>query len=110
MQHGLCDIDRRSAEAGDEQMEVREAVATAKHYLAEFFADEKIENLGLEEIELEETTNTWRITLGFSRPWEATISPLSPFQPRQRAYKVVQISADTGKFISVKNREMTNAT
>lgn len=91
-------------------MEVREAVATAKSYLAEFFADEKIENLGLEEVELDESTNTWRITLGFSRPWDRAITPLSPFQPRQRAYKVVQISADNGKFISVKNREIANAT
>jgi len=39
-------------------MDVKEAVARAKTYLAELYSDERISNVGLEEVELDDQTNT----------------------------------------------------
>jgi hypothetical protein len=85
-------------------MDVKEAVAAAKQHIRELFAEEAIENLGLEEVEFNDQAREWQITLGFSRPWN--IPSLNPFaDQRSRSYKVVRISEQTGKVISVKNRE-----
>jgi hypothetical protein len=45
-------------------MEVKEAVKIAKAYLADLFEGERIKNLGLEEVEYDEFTQSWGITLG----------------------------------------------
>lgn len=49
-------------------MKVQEAVAKAKEYVRDVYADEKIRFVGLEEIEWSD--DVWRITIGFSRPWD----------------------------------------
>ena len=51
-------------------MHVKDAARMAKTYLTDLFADEQIMNVGLEEIEFDGMTNVWRITIGFSRPWD----------------------------------------
>ncbi len=51
-------------------MDVKEAVRTAKKYVAELFTDETIANGGLEEVEFNNTSNNWEVTIGFSRPWQ----------------------------------------
>lgn len=89
-------------------MEVREAVAAAKKYVQELFAQENISNLGLEEIEFNEAAGVWSITVGFSRPWETPQNALAvlarQLQP-PRAYKIVRICDETQRLLSVKNRE-----
>jgi len=89
-------------------MEVRDAVAASKKYVQDIFSEEKISNLGLEEVEFDEATGIWCITLGFSRPWESPQNALAAIarqlQP-PRAYKIVCISDKTGQLVSVKNRE-----
>jgi hypothetical protein len=93
-------------------MEVREAVAEAKKYVQELFAQESISNLGLEEVEFDEAAGAWSITVGFSRPWETPQNALAvlarQLQP-PRAYKIVRIHDKTRQLISVKNREPTHA-
>jgi len=89
-------------------MDVKEAVGTAKKYIEELFAQEGITNLGLEEIELDEQAEEWRVTVGFSRPWDSVTgfaSVAERINPR-RSYKVVRISDKTGAVVSVKNREV----
>ena len=90
-------------------MDVKQAVKKAKAYVADLFADEKPANLGLEEVEFEESHGEWLITIGFSRPWEkpknkfADLAIDRPFEAR--TYKVVSISDSTGDVKSVKNYE-----
>jgi hypothetical protein len=90
-------------------MEVKEAVAAAKRYIQELFADEDIADVGLEEVEFDNARNIWNITTGFSRFREPIDAP--PFgnllvpKRRVRSYKVVRISDKNGKILSVKNRE-----
>ena len=51
-------------------MDVKEAVQTAKKYVAELFTDETIADVGLEEVVFNDMSNNWEITIGFSRPWQ----------------------------------------
>ena len=54
-------------------MDVKEAVQTAKNYIAELFTDETIADVGLEEVEFNDASNNWEVTIGFSRPWQTNI-------------------------------------
>jgi hypothetical protein len=96
------------ASQSESAMDVKEAVALAKQYIAELFVEEKISNLGLEEVEFDESGNTCIITLGFSRPWDEMRNALSTLASQvnpRRTYKVVRISDDSRKILSVKTRD-----
>ncbi|HEV7517965.1 MAG TPA: hypothetical protein VGR07_16825, partial [Thermoanaerobaculia bacterium] len=79
----------------------------------DLFSQEKLSNLGLEEVEYEENEKEWRVTVGFSRPWDFTQDPLQnllstvPAKPR-RDYKVVLVNSETGEVKAVKNRDTTS--
>ena len=87
-------------------MDVKEASQTAKAYVAELFAGEQITNLGLEEAEFESLSNTWKITIGFSRPWDqknVLSAALGEGRPA-RSYKVMRINNESGDVESLKDR------
>jgi hypothetical protein len=88
-------------------MDVKEAVAAAKTYIIELFEEEKISDLGLEEVLLDEPSGFWSITIGFTRPWDNRTGFANSLQGfgLRRSYKVVKLSNDTGKVVSVMNRE-----
>jgi len=89
-------------------MDAKEAVKIALQYVAELFAEEQIANLGLEEVTYDDVGHWWDVTVGFSRPWDypprGFITVLGQAVP-QREYKTVRLNADSGKVLSVKNRE-----
>ena len=88
-------------------MDVKEAVKKAKSHMIDLFDDEEIADVGLEEVELDETSNTWNITVGFSRPWHRrTQDPMTAalLPAYRRSYKVVRINDDSGKVISIMDR------
>jgi hypothetical protein len=93
-------------------MQVREAVSLAKRYVQEIFSDEKIESISLEEVEFDEKVQIWSVTVGFTRPWEGAPGTVAAqfaaagMMPRRRDYKVVRLSDQDKKMISVKNREL----
>lgn len=87
-------------------IDVKQAVDLAKRYVADLFAQEGVTNLGLEEVVYDETHDRWRITLGFSRPWDQR--GLAAFAGVPRTYKVITID-QTGAVLSVTNRETANA-
>lgn len=89
-------------------MDVKQAVSSAKTYIADLYADEDLRNLGLEEVELDSLTNEWIVTIGFSRPWDEpknTLAALASSSGPRRAFKVVRISNASKDVVSVKNRE-----
>jgi hypothetical protein len=59
-------------------MDVQAAVSRAKNDLQHIFADEKIENAGLEEVEYDDSSKIWAITLGFFRRWPTPEGVLRP--------------------------------
>ncbi|HXU30992.1 MAG TPA: hypothetical protein VN851_10490 [Thermoanaerobaculia bacterium] len=93
-------------------MKVKEAAHLAKQHIADLFAEEGAQNIGLEEIEFDPNTKTWGVTIGFVRPWNRTDEPLSPsiahlFESRARVrdMKVVTINDSNGETLGVRNRE-----
>lgn len=89
-------------------MDVKEAVNAAKTYVAELFANEGLSNLGLEEVEFDDSIAAWKVTVGFSRPWDrpaSSFAVLTQAMSMPRSYKVVLIEDATGRVVSVKNRE-----
>lgn len=90
-------------------MNVKEAVKIAIEYVADLFSSEKPENIGLEEVILNENDNSWEVTVGFSRPWDhpkagiiQTIQSLNP----KRQFKVVKVDNESGEVKSIKMREV----
>ena len=74
-------------------MNAKEAVAAAKAYIEDMFADEQIKEMGLEEVEFEDETNCWNITIGFKRPWDKNaLAETMKGGAFRRSYKVVAIN------------------
>ena len=87
-------------------MDVKEAVQVAKEYLTDLYEGEEITNVGLEEVVFEDRSNSWKITIGFSRPWDhknALVATLADARSL-RSYKVLSIKDDSGKVESLTDR------
>lgn len=63
-------------------------------------------NVGLEEVEYDHEHDEWRITVGFSRPWQTSNFLVNVSREPIRSYKVVTISNKDSRVVSVKNREV----
>lgn len=92
-------------------MAPKEAIARAKSSVADLFADERIDDIRLEEIRFDDRSNRWLITVGFERPARTeTLNGVSLLLGHgSRAYKVVSISDDTGQTVAVTNWEHAGA-
>ena len=95
-------------------MDVKEAVKTAKAYVADLFEGEGLESIGLEEVVFEDEADVWKITIGFARPWDRVkgvteaMSALSfggSPEWKRRSFKVVRIEDGSGKVLSLTSRE-----
>jgi hypothetical protein len=89
-------------------VDVRTAVQSAKQRIRDLFSDEHPEDIGLEEVEFDETDDQWLITIGFSRPWDmpGKLADVLRAAPRRRSYKVVRVNNQTGAAVSIKDREL----
>lgn len=97
-------------------MDVREAARTAKTYIANVFADEDIDEVGLEEVDFDDRSNLWKITISFLRPrgrmdpFQAAASGYPAGTPTmRRSFKVVNIDDGSGSVVSVKHRVVEGA-
>ena len=70
-------------------VDMREAVRTAKRFIIEHFDDEKITQVGLEEIKYQ--GDYLLITIGFLRPWDWSTNYLTREPKKERSYKVVHL-------------------
>ena len=97
-------------------MEVKEAVRVAKEYVNDIFSEETIFDLGLEEVDFDDASHEWRITLGFSRPWSGKqvaqpgggggFTLIPPPRLAGRVYKIVRIDDEQGRVASLKDRSV----
>lgn len=91
-------------------LEVKEAVAAARNAAKDFFDETPLNDLQLEEVEYEETSAAWLITLGFNvknmNPMSGIGAALGGNQQYIRKYKIFCIDAITGKVKSMKIREV----
>ena len=86
-------------------MEVKKAVQVAKEHVLDLFAEERVANLGLEEVEFDVGSKEWVVILGFSRPWDEprnTLAVLAQTALPRRIYKAVRISDFDERVKSVK--------
>lgn len=90
-------------------MKALEAVRAAKEVIRDLYIDERIEELGLEELELcKNRPGVWQVTIGFRRV-SSTKGPFSGLDPaNNRIYKKVLIRNSDGEFISLKNRDVSS--
>lgn len=96
------------------EMQVKDAVRTAIDNVQDLFQAEDITNLGLEEVNFDEASDEWIVTVGFSRPWDyprtstftSAISPQTG-EPR-RSFKIVRVHDSTGRVTSVSNYQNRN--
>ena len=87
-------------------MDSIEAVRAAKGCVRDHFSDEGLTNLGLEEIDFAQG-GIWKITIGFSRPWNKKISAALVGETADRTYKTVQINDDDGRIMSIRDRQLS---
>ncbi len=96
-------------------MDVKEAAHTARKYVADVFAEDEISYIALEEVEFDDASDVWAITLSFLRPTGTMnkldlIAPgLSPGRNVRRSYKIVNVDDQSGRVISVKHRTLKSA-
>jgi hypothetical protein len=95
-------------------MELKDAVRTAKRLIVEIFEEEKIDEIGLEEVEYDDQSDTWHVTIGFRRPWSRSGTPAGPLVGmfpgvHERWYKLVAIRGADGALLSVKDRILKEA-
>ena len=90
-------------------MDMKTAAQAAKDYVSDLYGVEAITNIGLEEIELEGAT--WKITVGFTRPWEQKdgASIILGQTQLRRAFKQLLMDDATGQVASVKDRVLVFA-
>ena len=96
-------------------MDVKEAVQTAREYITNLFADENVEYVGLEEVEFDDSSSVWNITIGFYRSWDLP-KPLfpvlevskSPPPLKRRSYKIVRVRDRDRHVMSVMNRALAD--
>lgn len=88
------------------EMNVKEAVKLAVGYVQELFLSEQLTDLGLEEVEYDDAANSWLVTVGFSRPWDAAVGAFAVIsgasRAKSRSFKVVTIK--DGQVVSLKDR------
>ena len=84
-------------------MDIKEAVKTAKQYVAELFDGEGINYIGLEEIKFETNSHEWLVTVGFERRWDKAPGAISAMlEPtRKRTYKLVRINDKNGEILAL---------
>jgi hypothetical protein len=97
-------------------MDNKAAIKIAKAYVADIFADERVQDIALEEINRDERS-IWEITIGFSRPILSARSTsliegmmdesLKALQsgPLRRSYKRVKIRDDNGEVVGLSEAE-----
>jgi hypothetical protein len=104
-----------------EDLRPEAAVRAAKKWLGEVYADEPIENIGLEEVRFRD--GNWEITLGFNRRNEPTpsaerrtspkslyaanplASALRSVELQRRIYKVIVVAGADNGVTEMRDRE-----
>ncbi len=98
-------------------MDVKEAVGTAKRYIVDIYEDEPIRHISVEEVVFDESDNSWKVTVGFFRPWDEKLglsgilgaaAEGEPALWKRRSFKIVQVDDHTGKVKSMTHRPISS--
>jgi len=80
------------------KISLKDAAKNAKAFVADLYREDHVSDLLLEEIRLSSDEREWLVTIGFMPPWmnRGVTAVLGP-HPKNRAYKVVSVDAQTGE-------------
>ena len=105
-------------EPAETKLDVKHAIALAKAFVRDTFGEDGIVNIGLEEINYDETEDVFQITVGFTRKWDqpsdtngmyALLGSMSATPPKiSRTYKRVFVRQD-GRISRVENRSVSDS-
>lgn len=97
-------------------LDVKSAVKAAREHAKNLFEEGQLSNLLLEEVEFDDSKQTWLVTLGYDSTSvikrEATqktynfLNRVEKEVEQQREYKIFHIKADDGELISMKIRDV----
>ncbi len=98
-------------------IDVKEAVKIARNFATEIYQDEEVSNIGLEEVNFDEETKQWAVTIGFDTNRKKVSRPNKPLsiignlnnevsEEPIRAYKVIRLDAEKGKFKGMTMRQV----
>lgn len=89
-----------------EDIRPEKAVSAAKRWLSEIYKDERIDQIGLEEVRFRD--GNWEVTLGFLRDEndEQRGGGLAGLYPRRRIYKVLIVAGNDNHVMEMRDREV----
>jgi len=91
-------------------IDMKTAVRAARQFTLDLFESETLPNLALEEIEFDESSHQWQVTLGFDSPHKIKRKTNGPSlfptieEEIQREYKQFNIDAEDGHLVSMTMR------
>ncbi|MBS9780037.1 MAG: hypothetical protein KGV51_05355 [Moraxellaceae bacterium] len=98
-------------------IDVKKAVKIARDFTTEIYEDEEVANISLEEVNFDDTTQQWAVTIGFDTNRKKISRPNKPLsiignlnneisEEAIRAYKVVHLDAEDGEFKGMTMRQV----
>lgn len=82
-------------------VDAKQAVRVASDWAKEILEPAQVQDVSLEELELEEDAQTWRVTLGFLRPGKPGLfAPENELTDKE--YKVFRVDAQTGDVLGMR--------
>ncbi|MCE8507751.1 hypothetical protein KBY28_04720 [Ruegeria pomeroyi] len=89
----------------------KDAIAKAKFFFRDFFSDQNVENVLLEELDFDDVSGNWRVTIGFDVGRKAVRQPslnaLAALTHQEvtpiREARVFEISDSDGSLVKMSN-------
>lgn len=85
-------------------IDVKQAVDIAFNNFRDFYSDDNLSQVLLEEVNLNDDRDLWLVTIGFERPQTGFGAIAQATQTR--AYKTFKINAETGGFQGLSMRKV----
>ncbi len=84
-------------------VDIREAVKTATQFMCDIYDEADRPKLGVEEVEHDAENKHWLVTIGIGGAEPASTMSVVEGAGVDRHYKVIQIDAETGAVVAMKN-------
>jgi len=83
-------------------IEVKEAVARALEFLGDIYANEKLKDVRLEEVERDDRAPYWFVTLSYLKESTPSNVAAAISGSSGREYKVIKLNSENGEVVSMK--------
>ncbi len=84
-------------------VDIREAAQAALQFMRDIYEEDDLDKLGVEEVERDTENGHWLVTVGVGGAKPASTMSVVEGEGVDRHYKVIQIDAESGAVISMRN-------